>query len=357
MVTHPDIECKMDQFKSLDRVLSLTGCKIFKTTRLSTILNNAQLVVLILASAISICTTVFAALQRPSTKIHFLTYFSLSYISGVLFMLITRSKSQEMRQFLMAVMGRVSAEKRVQLRKTSFRYALFLLSFMFGCGILYLKYAIQYHQHKDSDVITVFGWYAEVYIVSCNRWVLLSCLLVAYLMQVTAAFEQTVLQTLHSRISNGKITVRKSLIVLYELQTQKAVMMPLFSMIPCLVVFYMFIAASGVILQVKIYGTRAKAVVEIATMCLYLVTLWYMTYVGDTCVAAARTTADKIERSMLETGDEKWDRVTDRLRDVTRIPFSCCRLFDINCQFFLTFVSTLITLTALLTQILTSLPA
>lgn len=346
----------MQEFKYLDGILLLSGCKVFRGKRLLTLVNNIQFLILTIGSCLTVCIGLADSVFSKSQRLYVLTYYTLGYTSAIVFRFVMRRQIPEMRDYLILLLSRIPVVERKRLQSVSLWYSITLMSLMLVSGVGHLQAAISFHS-KTSQLFYASGWYVETYVVISSRWLALSCLLVAFFIKVSSSFEQTILQALHSHLRKGGITVTASLLVLCELKTQKKRVMQLFSIIPCLAVFCLFFTISGLIMQLRHTGVNGETFVETTTTGMNIVCLFYMTYTGEKSVAQSESMGEMIENLLLSTRDRKWDRVTERLRALTRMQYTSCRIIEINCKFFLTFMSTLITLTALFTQVLTNIPA
>lgn len=176
-------------------------------------------------------------------------------------------------------------------------------------------------------------------------------------MQAVSFYEQTFMDKMLLSIPKRETSVHAVLLHIHKVTMVKKQALPLLGIIPCLAVAYMFCATSGLLLQVRGMGVNIDTATEIAFMTAYALSFLYMTYVSDECTRQAVSKAQAIESLVLQQRDEEWRQVVGSLQAMAGMQHQSCGLFTLNVQFFISLFSSLITFTALLTQILTDVSA
>ena len=341
----------MEEFQALDWILLLCGCKVFTRTRFLVILNNLQSLVLFIISFLQMADIVIVALSNRDHATYLLAYYAPYYVYQILVLVILRNKKTQLHTSLLQMSSGISPDRKKVLKNNSTRYALLYVAFSLVTWINFLYGAVMYQQRESTDSFSTAAWYIELYILLCYRWILSTCLICAFFIKAMSSFELTFLHQLHHRVKQQQASPHDALIDIQKVALLKKQLMSLFGIIPCLVVMYLFGAGAGIIMKVKRGPVTVYTIFEIVILLSQILSLLYLTYVADKCTHAAEQACEVIESTVLAIRSEKWQQVIVPLRSLCSMQHESCRLFTLNPQFFLTFLSSLITFTALLTQI------
>lgn len=348
-------EANMKELQPLDWVLLMHGCKITKVNHVITVINNLQLVtsLTLLSLQISfIAILIWNGNLTSLVSISVITYYIPLYVYGILFVLVMRSRQRSQYKFLLQVLTRTSPERRKRLQRLSSLSAFLVVAFNVLAAASYLSAAIRYQPKGTHKKLAITTYYIDTIVSLIGRWVVISCWFSAFIVQATSYFEQTFLDQLYIDIKEQKATVPMVLTDIHQVSLLKKKAMPQLGIVPCLVVAYLFCATAGLIAQFKHSGIVVETVTEIIFLLCYFLSLLYVTCISDRSTRVAVRKAESIESMVLALGKEEWRQVTGPLQVMAATHHQSCGLFTLNCKFFVDFIASLITFTALLTQLM-----
>lgn len=354
----------MDAFRTLDYVLLFGGCDIFSRSHVRTISNMQRA---ILAATYVVCFVGDAMILFNSSNwnedLYDLMYYLSSYVCGLLFLLIMLCKRKAIRKTVRQLCRGISKERHRRLHRLAKAYVTVVLLVNLAIGGSFIEAAIKHHGEGEYDVFNTVVWYFYYYNITCNRWPLLSCFLIAFFVDAHTAFELSFLHQLlirmHQQPSDTSREMRISSkgsfffqvqIELHDMYVQKIRLMSLFGVIPCIFVAYLFGATTSLLLEITYLGFNVDMLIEVPTVLLYILTLAYVALVCDQCRRQVMQKGEEVKTAMIGTRDEEWKYAMQPLTRLTSYTHHSCHVFDINCRFIMTFITTLITFTALAVQ-------
>ena len=264
-----------------------------------------------------------------------------------------------MRSFLSEVMPRISPERRHCLKKSSSRYGTLILIMTTCIFENFIRGAVYTHIHHEYDTFTVAVMYLGVYLV-LGQWTVTGYFVCCFFIEAMTMYEDTLLDNILSQVGTPKVGEEILAVVrvrVHRATVLKKSVMPLFSIIPCITVSYLFIALAGLLIKMNMGFSDYYALVEFLTLMIILSSLMWLTHVSDSGNEMVLKKVQQIETMILGSSKQRirvdFEAVIVAIRELSCTRHESCALFTVNRRFSVTFLSSLFAFTALLIQIFT----
>lgn len=338
----------MRSFDLIDRVLLISGCNLFTSSHIVACLQRIQQVILVVICLFNMYGDSYTVITDGKLLGNLnITYYIPSYICSLVFLAIMIKQRSIMQTFIQYLEERIPPAEHRRLRRLAAVWiSLFTLLNLSFAG-MYIHAAIH---HQAEGIETSFYsvlWLCYYYHTLCSRWPILTCLLIVFFVESMKTLELTFLQRVIDELEQRTCCYKSTRI---ELHGITLCVMDLLSVIPCIFVAYLFSAATGLILHVKTNGFSRDIAIEAVTIAVYVFVFAYVTVVCDKCRRQVQGKVSGVRMAILKTRNAQWTHLMIPLNRMTSYGHQSCRILSLNCQFFLTFISALITFAALVVQ-------
>lgn len=153
----------MEELRSLDYILLMSGCKIMPCGRVIRFLNNLMFLSVLAVQLILTATYAHSSEMDGYSLIFIVTYYLPFYAYGVVFLVIMRMKRRSQQAFLILIISGMSSERRKTLRRLSLTYSVIILIFTALTFASSLESSISYQMRESENTLEITLFYLDSY--------------------------------------------------------------------------------------------------------------------------------------------------------------------------------------------------
>ena len=337
-------------FWPLDYILLGSGCQLFQRTRLVRILNTLQIILLVMTQLHFFYSWSFLLKLNSELLSRLMIY--VYFIFGHCFSSVFIRNKSRLRSLLISLISPLEEEKRGKLKRICFITA--LLSFLIFAyqSVLLLSIAFQEPNPEDPYQIGLFQILTYIWTLT-NNWMIGGAGIYTFFVKSIQEYEES----FFDRIENSLklLTPGSVLLQRKKVNKKKECFLTLMSYLPCLWFVYLFISATGFIMSLTSEWNRNHLLVTILgfgpPMLLNIVMIVYLTLTASHCMDVIRNRLEELSEDIARRPDViQWQIVLTQIEEDKRFEFTAWGFFDINKRLELSFLASLISFTALFTQ-------
>lgn len=343
-------------FSPLNFLLLGSGCQLFRRNPISHVLNWFIILLVITCEALYTFLVAWPALKLDK---NFLTnvMYPVFFASGIIYMIVININRKELCNILKTVVHDLDIKRKNKLYRSALLGSIISWALIFnfyGCYI-----AMGWFHPKGSPYHMEWTMRLAACIFLTHNWVVGGIHVYNFFVRAIKEFELMYFDSLLRKMETTLYRPTPTQVCRDRLRIMalKENFVQATGVIPVLWFLKEFIYFSGILMNLKATFSNQEyfimsIMVHVVPLTIIVSTVISLMFVTDNCNAEIHTKIDEAARTILEKEEVSvWQPVLNQLDCEKRFQFRAWNLFDINKYLILAFVSSLITFSALFTQI------